>query len=103
MIPESVLKRGGSFAREGLGEGTWKGHYGKQQMPEATLHMSINQASAKYADLPYGIDDLTAEFSGYVDFMRRKPSYADLKIFRFKGGSHRYIGRRKSGRFVGRP
>ena len=54
-------------------------------MPEATLHMSINQASAKYADLPYGIDDLTAEFSGYVDFMRRKPSYADLKIFRFKG------------------
>ena len=59
--------------RRGYVEGTLKGHYGKQQMPEATLHMSINQASAKYADLPYGIDDLTAEFSGYVDFMRHKP------------------------------
>lgn len=86
MIPESVLKRQELTAKgEVTLEGTLKGLYGKQQMPEATLHMSINQASAKYADLPYGIDDLTAEFSGYVDFMRRKPSYADLKIFRFKG------------------
>ncbi len=86
MIPESVLKRQELTAKgEVTLAGTLKGHYGKQQVPEATLHMSINQASAKYADLPYGIDDLTAEFSGYVDFMRRKPSYADLKIFRFKG------------------
>lgn len=74
MIPESVLKRQELTAKgEVTLEGTLKGFYGKQQMPEATLHMSINQASAKYADLPYGIDDLTAEFSGYVDFMRHKP------------------------------
>lgn len=86
MIPESVLKRQKLSAKgEVILEGTLKGHYGKQQMPEATLKMSINNASAQYADLPYGVDDLTAEFNGYMDFMRHKPSYANLKIFRFKG------------------
>lgn len=86
MIPESILKRQELTAKgEVLMEGTLKGHYGKQQMPEATLHVNIRNASAQYAGLPYGVDDLTAEFNGYVDFMRRKSSYANLKIFRFKG------------------
>lgn len=86
MIPESILKRQELTAQgEVLMEGTLKGRYGKQQMPEAALHVNIRNASAQYAGLPYGVDDLTAEFNGYVDFMRRKSSYANLKIFRFKG------------------
>ncbi|WP_072542062.1 AsmA family protein [Bacteroides mediterraneensis] len=86
MVPESVLKRQKLTANgEVILEGTLKGLYGKEYMPEATLKVNINKASAQYAGLPYGVDELTAEFNGYVDLMRQKPSYAHLKIFQFKG------------------
>lgn len=86
MVPESVLKRQELTANgEVILEGTLKGLYGKGHMPEATLKVNINKASAQYAGLPYGVDELTAEFNGYVDLMRQKPSYAQLKIFSSRG------------------
>ena len=54
-------------------------------MPLATLKVQINEASAKYDRLPYGIDNFTADFYGELDLMRRQPSFADLKIFHFQG------------------
>ena len=35
--------------------------------------------------MPYGIDNLTADLSCYLDVMKKKPSYLNMKIFRFQG------------------
>lgn len=86
MIPASVLKKEDINAQgEVTVNGTLKGLYGKKQMPLVTLKVGINQASAQYKGMPYGIDEITADFFGQVDLMKKEPSYADLKIFRFRG------------------
>lgn len=86
MIPESILKRDEvSAAGEVRIGGTIRGHYGHRSMPLVTLHAEIEEASAQYAGMPYGIDRLDARLTGQMDFMRREPSYCDLEIFRFQG------------------
>ncbi len=86
MIPESVLKREEMTAKgEVLLEGDIKGFYGKEQTPLVTIKAQIKDASAKYDKLPYGIDNLTADFYGAVDLTKKTPSFADLKIFHFQG------------------
>lgn len=86
MIPESVLKKEQVTAKgEVKVSGTLKGKYGKGNMPKATLMVQIKDASAQYKGMPYGVDNITADFYGEVDLMRQSPSYADLKIFRFQG------------------
>ena len=86
MIPASILKKRDVNAQgEVTVNGTLKGLYGKKQMPLATLKVDINQASAQYKGMPYGIDEISADFFGQVDLMKKAPSYADLKIFRFRG------------------
>lgn len=86
MIPESVLKKEAMSAKgEVLLEGDIRGMYGKEQTPLVTLKAQIKNASAKYDKLPYGIDNLTADFYGAVDLTRKTASYADLKIFHFQG------------------
>lgn len=86
MIPESIVKKA-KFSAKGDVEiqGTLKGIYGNEKIPAMSLKIQIKDASAKYDDLPYGIDDLRADFEAYVDLMRNEPSYLNLKIFRFKG------------------
>lgn len=86
MIPKSILKDNNVSAKgEVLVEGTIKGIYGDKQIPAASLKIKINDASAQYAGLPYGIDHISADFDAYVDLMRNNPSYLNLKIFKFKG------------------
>ena len=86
MIPESILKKEKVSAKGDVTvNGNLKGLYGKGKMPLATLKIEINDASAQYAQLPYGIDELKANFFGQIDLMRQSPSYLDLKIFHFKG------------------
>lgn len=86
MIPESILKKEDvSTQGEVKLAGTIKGHYGNGQMPLATLKVQVNEASAHYAGLPYGIDKIEADFFGQLDPMRKQPSYLDLKIFHFQG------------------
>lgn len=86
MIPESILKKEKVSAQgEVILNGTIRGLYGKKLMPKATLKVQINEASAKYDRLPYGIDNFTADFYGELDLMRQQPSFADLKIFHFQG------------------
>ena len=86
MVPRSVLRE---HDVEASGEvkvsGTLKGLYGKRHMPLATLAVEVDKASAHYAGLPYGIDELTASFFGQVDLMKQQPSYADLRILHFNG------------------
>ncbi len=86
MIPESVLKKEKVKAQgDVVMNGTVKGLYGKDKMPTVTLKVEINDASAKYDRMPYGVDEFKADFFGQVDLMRESPSYLDLKIFHFKG------------------
>lgn len=86
MIPEAYVKRGQISAKgEVIVNGTLKGNYGNKQLPAVSLNIKINDASAQYAGLPYGIDNFTADFESYVDLMRHDPSFLNLKILHFKG------------------
>lgn len=86
MIPESVLKKESVKAGgEVLVEGTLKGLYGQRKMPLATIKIQMNDVTAKYDRLPYGVENFKADFYGQVDLMKQHPSYADLKILQFKG------------------
>jgi len=86
MIPESILKKATVSAKgEVIVNGTIKGLYGEEKIPAASLKIQIKDASAKYSGFEYGIDHLSADLDGHIDLMRAKPSYLDLKIFRFKG------------------
>lgn len=86
MIPKTYVKDNKVSAKgEVTVSGTVKGKYGEKQLPEVSLKINIKDVSAQYAGLPYGIDQLTADFDAYVDLMRLQPSYLNLKIFHFKG------------------
>ena len=86
MIPASVIKKNTVDATGDVElSGTVKGVYGNKQVPVLTMLMKIQKASAHYKGMPYGIDNLTADLSCYLDVMQKNPSYVDLKIFRFQG------------------
>ena len=104
MIPERVLKRESMTAKgEVMMQGEIKGWYGKKQMPTVTLNVRIKDASAKYDKLPYGIDNLSADFQAFVDLARQKPSHADLKIFRFRGAHTEILADAKVEDLLGDP
>ena len=104
MIPERVLKRESMTAKgEVMMQGEIKGWYGKKQMPTVTLNVRIKDASAKYDKLPYGIDNLSADFQAFVDLVRQKPSHADLKIFRFRGAHTEILADAKVEDLLGDP
>lgn len=74
LIPKSILKKESLDAHGEVSvNGTLKGLYGKRRMPLATLTVNINQASAHYKGMPYGIDEITADFFGQVDLMKNSP------------------------------
>ena len=86
MIPEAYVKRGQISAKgEVKVNGTLEGNYGNKQLPAVSLNIKINDASARYEGLPYGIDNFTADFESYIDLMRRNPSFLNLKILHFEG------------------
>ncbi len=86
MIPEAYVKRGQISAKgEVKVDGTLEGNYGNKQLPAVSLNIKINDASARYERLPYGIDNFTADFESYIDLMRRNPSFLNLKILHFEG------------------
>ena len=86
MIPKAYVKDNKVSAKgEVTVSGRVLGIYGKEKLPSVSLKINIKDASAQYKGLPYGIDQFTADFDAYVDLMRKKPSYANLKIFHFKG------------------
>lgn len=86
MIPKAYVKDNKVSAKgEVTVSGTVKGRYGDKQLPAFSLKINVKDASAQYKGLPYGIDEFTADFDAYVDLMRHRPSYLNLKIFHFKG------------------
>lgn len=90
MIPEAYVKERKVTAQGDVRvNGRVRGIYGDGKMPEVTLKINIKDASAHYKGLPYGIEQLTADFDAHIDLMRKKPSFMDLKIFRFEGAHTR--------------
>ena len=86
MIPKSYVKDSKVSAKgEVTVSGRVRGVYGDKKLPAFSLKIGIKEASAQYKGLPYGIDEVTADFDAYVDLMRHQPSYLNLKIFHFKG------------------
>ena len=86
MIPKSYVKDSKvSDKGEVTVSGRVRGVYGDKKLPAVSLKIGIKEASAQYKGLPYGIDEVTADFDAYVDLMRHQPSYLNLKIFHFKG------------------
>lgn len=86
MIPKSYVKDSKVSAKgEVTVSGRVRGVYGDKKLPAVSLNIGIKEASAQYKGLPYGIDEVTADFDAYVDLMRHQPSYLNLKIFHFKG------------------
>lgn len=86
MIPKSYVKDTKVSAKgEVTVSGRVRGVYGDKKLPAVSLKIGIKEASAQYKGLPYGIDEVTADFDAYVDLMRHQPSYLNLKIFHFKG------------------
>ena len=86
MITKSYVKDTKVSAKgEVTVSGRVRGVYGDKKLPAVSLKIGIKEASAQYKGLPYGIDEVTADFDAYVDLMRHQPSYLNLKIFHFKG------------------
>lgn len=86
MIPKSYVKDSKVSAKgEVTVSGRVRGVYGDKKLPAVSLKIGIKEASAQYKGLPYGIDEVTADFDAYVDLMRHQPPYLNLKIFHFKG------------------
>lgn len=86
MIPKAYVKDSKVSAKgEVTVSGRLRGVYGDKKLPAVSLKIGIKEASAQYKGLPYGIDEVTADFDAYVDLMRHQPSYLNLKIFHFKG------------------
>ena len=86
LIPESVVRHQ-DLTADGtvMLEGAVRGVYGNGLMPTVSLCMKIEDASAHYEGLPYGIDSLEADFDAFVDLAREQESYLDLKIFKLRG------------------
>lgn len=104
MIPESVVKKEEVSAQGDVTlNGIVKGLYGKDKLPMVTLKVVIDKASAKYAHLPYGIDEFKADFFGQIDMTKQQPSYLDLKIFHFKGAHTNILADAKVTDLLGDP
>ena len=86
MIPESVVEHK-DLTADGtvVLEGSIDGAYGNGLLPAVSLCMKIENATARYEGFPYGIDRLNADFDAFVDLMREKDSFLDLKIFQLQG------------------
>lgn len=86
MIPESIMKKSQVNAKgEVTVSGEVQGVYGEKHLPAVSLKIEINDASAQYADMPYGIDRFSASLEARIDLMRTQSSFLDLKLFRFQG------------------
>lgn len=86
LIPESVVEhRNLSADGRMMLEGSVKGAYGNGLLPVVSMCLKIEDASARYEGLPYGIDRFNVDFDAFVDLMRERDSYLDLKILQLQG------------------
>lgn len=86
LIPESVVEhRNLSADGRMMLEGSIKGPYGDGMLPVVSMCLKIDDASARYEGLPYGIDRMNVDFDAFIDLMREQESYMDLRILQLQG------------------
>ena len=89
LIPENILKHdkkaevGGSVAFGG----TLKGAYGKDRFPVLQARFRVTDGQAKYAGMPYALEQLDVDLEGLLDFQKQQPSYVKVNKLRVKGQS----------------
>ena len=72
---EARIKTGGEVLLTARLAGT----YGPESQPELWTRLKIDDASARYGDMKWGIDRVTADLDAYVDLMRKQTSYLNIK------------------------
>lgn len=87
LIPESFIDKEIDVKSGDISaSGSIVGLLNDKNIPVLTFNASIGDVQAKYEGMPYGIEDLTAEFNAMIDTKKPKKCYANIDIFHFKGG-----------------
>ncbi|MBQ4279998.1 MAG: AsmA family protein [Rikenellaceae bacterium] len=89
LLPETLVDKDRKVTARGSAslEGRIDGTYGPGQFPAITGRLRVDEASARYGGMPWGIDRLTADIALFVDLMKQRESYADIARFHFEGGA----------------
>lgn len=80
LIPLSLIQEGHKLKTKGEVnlQTTIKGTYSSSQMPIINGKLTINNASAKYNSMKWGIDKVYTDIDMYIDLMNAKKSYVDI-------------------------
>lgn len=89
LIPKSIVNEAVDVKAKGAVNvnGTLKGVYGANKLPVLDASFCIEQASAQYAGMPYGVDRLDLNLVTHLDFENKQESYVKLNKFYFAGAS----------------
>lgn len=89
LIPQSLVNEAVDVKAKGavMVNGTLKGIYGASKLPVLDATFLIENASAQYKGMPYGIDQLDLNMQTHLNFEKKNQSYIKLNQFRFEGAS----------------
>lgn len=89
LIPKSLVNEAVDVKAKGAVNvnGTLKGVYGANKLPVFDATFRIENASAQYKGMPYGIDQLDLNLVTHLDFENKQESYVKLNKFHFAGAS----------------
>ncbi len=93
LIPTSIVNEAVDMKANGAVEvnGTLKGIYGSNRLPVFDAIAKIDNASAQYKGMAYGIDRLDLDLQTHINFEEQENSYVQLHNFRFEGASSTLI------------
>ncbi len=89
LIPTSIVNEAVDLKANGAVaiNGTLKGVYGSNRLPVFDAVAKIENASAHYKGMPYGIDRLDLDLHTRINFEDQADAYIKLNNFRFAGAS----------------
>lgn len=87
LVPETILKRDEQVEVAGdvSCRGTLKGVYGKDRVPVLEARFRVRDGAARYAGMPYSLEQLEVDVEGVVDLQKDNPSYVKLNRLYMKG------------------
>ena len=87
LVPETILKRDDrvEVAGEVSCKGTLKGVYGKDRVPVLEARFKVRDGAAKYAGMPYALEQLDIDVEGLIDLQKERASFVKLNRLCMKG------------------